>query len=72
MCSQCEQAARRASQYPIWSIRCDACNRRALSWYPEGTMQRMNMAVLIGVKRGFDYVRRLEQDMRDGVEVGNA
>lgn len=74
-CGQCEQAARRVgSQYPIWSVHCDECNKRALSWYPEHSVAGMNMALLVGMKRGFPYVNALLRELRDqaAVEVRRA
>jgi hypothetical protein len=70
-CAQCDQAAQRVtSQYPIWSVHCEACNKRALSWYPEHSLAGMNMALLVGMKRGFPYVNRLLRELREAGVFG--
>jgi len=70
-CPHRERAARRAAKnvvepYPIWSVSCDSCCRRALAFYPEHELAGMGMALVVGMKRGFDFVTRVQSEQRYG------
>ncbi len=59
-CFHCYQASRpHAQPYPIWSVHCDSCNRRALAMHPPETLRGFFMAILIERARGTRYVNSL-------------
>jgi hypothetical protein len=69
-CPHCEQpksAIDRGARhlYPIWNVHCDACCRRVLAFYPENHMSSMNMALIVGMKRGFPFVTQMQRELRD-------
>lgn len=66
-CDKAELAAGRGAQYlyPIWNVHCDACCRRVLAFYPEDHHSSMNMALIVGMKRGFPFVTSLQREIRD-------
>ena len=65
-CPHCIQAAKRSQfPYPIWSHECDRCIRRALTWYPLGTIGRAMMAINVGMRCGFPFLNALEQELQD-------
>lgn len=67
ICDKAEAAHRAGAKhlYPIWSVHCDECCRRVLSFYPEHELASMNMALIVGMKRGFSFVTEMQRRMRD-------
>jgi hypothetical protein len=71
-CPHCEQADFASDRgarhlYPIWSVHCDACCRRVLAFYPDDHMSSMNMALIVGMKRGFGFVTQMQREIRDAL-----
>ena len=69
-CTLCVKAdaAREAGAvhlYPIWAVHCDDCCRRVLSFYPDHDLASMNMALIVGMKRGFTFVTSIQREIRD-------
>lgn len=68
-CPHCDKAKSASAAgavhlYPIWNVHCDACCRRILAFYPEHSMSSMNMALIVGVKRGFEFVTAIQKEQR--------
>lgn len=68
-CPHCEIAQARSLRgavplYPIWNVHCDDCCRRVLAFYPEHHISSMNMALIVGMKRGFPFVTALQREIR--------
>lgn len=66
-CAQAKSATDRGARhlYPIWNVHCDDCCRRVLAFYPENHLSSMNMALIVGMKRGFPFVTALQKEFRD-------
>ena len=66
-CQTAQSASERRARhlYPIWNVHCDACCRRVLAFYPDDHLSSMNMALIVGMKRGFPFVTSIQREIRD-------